>query len=67
MFFAAFNLLEAMLPSLVSKFAPPDVKGTAIGVYSSVQFLGTFAGAAAGGWLSQQHGAARRCSASASC
>ena len=52
-FFAGFNLLEAMLPSLVSKFAPPAIKGTAIGVYSSVQFLGAFAGAAAGGWLSQ--------------
>jgi MFS family permease len=57
-FFTAFNLLEATLPSLVSKFAPPAVKGTAVGVYSSVQFLGTFAGAAAGGSLSQWHGAA---------
>ena len=57
-FFTGFNLLEALLPSLVSKFAPPAVKGTATGVYSSVQFLGTFAGAAAGGWLSQRHGAA---------
>jgi single-strand DNA-binding protein len=47
-----------MLPSLVSKFAPPAIKGTATGVYSSVQFLGTFVGAAAGGWLSQWHGAA---------
>ena len=56
-FFTGFNLLEAMLPSLVSKFAPPAIKGTATGVYSSVQFLGTFAGAAAGGWLSQRHGA----------
>jgi MFS family permease len=55
-FFTAFNLLEATLPSLVSKFAPPAVKGTALGVYSSVQFLGTFVGAAAGGWLSQHHG-----------
>jgi MFS family permease len=57
-FFTGFNLLEAMLPSLVSKYAPPTVKGAATGVYSSVQFLGTFAGAAAGGWLSQWHGAA---------
>ena len=54
----AFNLLEATLPSLVSKFAPPDVKGTATGVYSAVQFLGAFVGAAAGGWLSQHYGAA---------
>ena len=57
-FFTAFNLLEAILPSLVSKFAPPGVKGTAVGVYSSVQFLGTFVGAAGGGWLSQWHGPA---------
>jgi MFS family permease len=57
-FFTAFNLLEATLPSLISKYAPPAVKGTASGVYSSVQFLGTFIGAAAGGWLSQHHGSA---------
>ena len=57
-FFTGFNLLEALLPSLVSKFAPPAVKGAATGVYSSVQFFGTFVGAAAGGWLSQWHGAA---------
>jgi MFS family permease len=56
-FFAAFNLLEATLPSLVSKYAPPALKGTAVGVYSSVQFLGVFVGAAAGGWLAQHHGA----------
>ena len=56
-FFTGFNLLEATLPSLISKVAPPGVKGTAVGVYSSVQFLGTFVGAACGGWLSQRHGA----------
>jgi MFS family permease len=56
-FFTGFNLLEATLPSLISKFAPPEVKGTATGVYSSVQFFGSFVGAAAGGWLSQWHGA----------
>jgi MFS family permease len=56
-FFAAFNLLEATLPSLISKLAPAGTKGTAIGVYSSVQFIGTFTGAAAGGWLSQHYGA----------
>ena len=56
-FFTGFNLLEATLPSLISKFAPAGMKGTAVGVYSSIQFLGTFAGAAAGGWLSQRHGA----------
>ena len=50
-FFTAFNLLEAMLPSLIAKMAPPDAKGTAMGVYSSSQFLGAFAGGALGGWL----------------
>ena len=50
-FFTPFNVLEAMLPSLVSRVAPPALKGAAVGVYSSVQFLGTFAGAAAGGFL----------------
>jgi MFS family permease len=57
-FFTAFNLLEATLPALISKFAPPSVKGTATGVYSAVQFLGTFVGAAVGGWLSQHYGPA---------
>ena len=55
-FFTAFNLLEATLPSLISKRAPASAKGTAIGVYSSVQFIGTFVGAASGGWLSQHYG-----------
>ncbi|HRD67197.1 MAG TPA: MFS transporter [Candidatus Competibacter sp.] len=50
-FFSAFNLLEATLPSLIAKMAPPDAKGTAMGVYSSSQFLGAFAGGAIGGWL----------------
>jgi len=55
-FFAAFNLLEATLPSLISKIAPVGAKGTAIGVYSSVQFLGTFVGASVGGYLYGNHG-----------
>ena len=55
-FFAAFNLLEATLPSLISKIAPVGAKGTAIGVYSSVQFLGAFVGATAGGYLFEHHG-----------
>jgi MFS family permease len=55
-FFAAFNLLEATLPSLISKIAPVGSKGTAIGVYSSVQFLGTFVGATAGGYLYEHFG-----------
>lgn len=57
LFFTAFNVLEAMLPSLTSKLAPAAAKGTAIGVYSSVQFLGTFIGAACGGFLYQHFGA----------
>jgi MFS family permease len=55
-FFTAFNLLESKLPSMVSKYAPPSARGTASGVYSSVQFLGVFTGGAVGGWLSQHHG-----------
>lgn len=50
-FFTAFNLLEASLPSLISKIAPVGAKGTAIGIYSSTQFLGAFAGASIGGYL----------------
>lgn len=57
LFFAAFNLLEASLPSMVSKVAPPAAKGTAIGIYSTTQFIGAFAGAVAGGWISQHFGA----------
>ena len=56
MFFTAFNILEASLPSLISRIAPPDAKGTAIGIYSSVQFFGAFLGAAAGGFLYQHWG-----------
>jgi len=56
LFFAAFNLLEAMLPSLVAKLAPVEHKGTAMGVYSTSQFLGIFAGASIGGWLVKHYG-----------
>jgi MFS family permease len=56
LFFAALNLLEAMLPSLVSKCAPADARGAAIGVNSSAQFLGAFVGAAGGGWLADHTG-----------
>jgi MFS family permease len=57
LFFAAFSLLEAMLPSLVSRLAPGESRGAAIGVYSSSQFLGAFAGGALGGYLSGAYGA----------
>lgn len=55
-FFAAFTLMEASLPSLISKTAPADAKGTAMGVYSSAQFLGVFVGGAAGGWVNGAFG-----------
>ncbi|HQU99285.1 MAG TPA: MFS transporter [Nitrosomonas sp.] len=55
-FFTAFNLLEASLPSLISKIAPVGAKGTAIGIYSSTQFLGAFAGASIGGYLFGYYG-----------
>ncbi|MBD3609183.1 MAG: MFS transporter, partial [Gammaproteobacteria bacterium] len=56
LYFAAFNLLEASLPSLISKVAPPQSKGTAMGVYSSAQFLGIFVGGIVGGYLHGQVG-----------
>ena len=52
-YFVAFNVLEAMLPSLVSKQAPVKLKGTAMGIYSSSQFLGIFAGGAISGIIYQ--------------
>jgi predicted MFS family arabinose efflux permease len=57
-FFSGFNVLEASLPSLITKVAPPDAKGTAMGLYSSLQFLGIFAGGVIGGWANQHAGTA---------
>ena len=57
-FFIGFNVLEALLPSLVSRLAPRPLRGTAIGVYSSIQFLGIFLGGAVGGILAQTAGLA---------
>ena len=57
-FFVPFNVLEAMLPTLTTRLAPAHAKGTAIGLYSTIQFFGTFLGAAAGGFLYQHWGAA---------
>lgn len=56
-FFTAFNLLEATLPSLISKIAPAGAKGTAMGVYSTSQFLGAAVGGMLGGWLFSVGGA----------
>lgn len=55
-YFTAVNVLEAVLPSLVSRLAPADAKGTALGVYSTSQFLGAFSGGLLGGWLHGAHG-----------
>jgi len=56
-FFVAFNVLEAMLPSLVSRIAPAQGRGVAIGVYNTTQTLGVFFGGWFGGWLAEHHGA----------
>lgn len=55
-YFVSFNLLEASLPSLISKIAPASAKGTAMGVYNASQSFGMFLGGAAGGALSQHYG-----------
>lgn len=54
LFFIGFNFLEAVQPSLVAKYADVDIKGTAMGVFSSAQFLGIFAGGILGGWVQTQ-------------
>ncbi|GEN27925.1 MFS transporter [Halovibrio variabilis] len=55
-FFTGFNLLEATLPSMLSKLAPAGAKGTAMGVYSTSQFLGAFLGGTLGGVLANYGG-----------
>ncbi len=55
-FFVAFNVLEAILPSLVSRIAPARARGTAIGVYNTAQTLGLFFGGLGGGWIASRHG-----------
>ena len=56
MFFIAFNVLEATLPSLVAKTCSPHQKGTAMGMFSSSQFMGAFFGGMCGGWIYGQFG-----------
>jgi len=56
-FFIAFNVLEALLPSLVSRIAPPQRRGAVIAVYNTTQTLGVFFGGLIGGWLAQRFGA----------
>ena len=50
-FFMAFNLIEASQPSLISRLAPAQARGAALGIYNTLQSLGLFAGGALGGWL----------------
>ncbi len=57
-FFIAFNVLEALLPSLVSRMAPAHARGAAIGVYNTTQTLGLFFGGLGGGWVAKHYGAA---------
>ena len=58
LYFTAFSVLEASLPSLVSRIAPSDKKGTALGFYSTAQYLGAFTGGVCGGWLHGRWGTA---------
>ena len=55
-FFVAFNILEAMLPSLVSRVAPVRAKGAALGIYNTTQAFGLFLGGLLGGWLTKNLG-----------
>ena len=50
-YFTGFNTLEASLPAMVSRVAPMRARGAALGVYSTLQYLGAFAGGVIGGWL----------------
>ncbi|MFM9970172.1 MAG: MFS transporter [Burkholderiales bacterium] len=59
LFFVAFNVLEASLPSLVTKLAPVHARGTAIGVYNTTQALGLFVGPWIGGWIAKNFGVAQ--------
>ncbi|MGQ0709775.1 MAG: MFS transporter [Rhodoferax sp.] len=56
-FFYGFNVLEASQPSLVSRLAPAHARGTAMGVYNTLQSLGFFVGGTAGGWCYKHYGA----------
>lgn len=55
-FFVAFNVLEALLPSLVSRIAPAEGRGVAIGVYNTTQTLGVFFGGLVGGAVAEHYG-----------
>jgi len=55
-FFIAFNILEAMQPSLISRIVSPEIKGAALGVYNTLQSIGLFLGGAVGGWILHRFG-----------
>ena len=55
-FFIAFNALEAMLPSLISRVASTDKRGLAMGMFSTSQFMGAFMGGVFGGWIYNKFG-----------
>ncbi|CNE37467.1 MFS transporter [Yersinia similis] len=57
LFFIAFNVMEAILPSLISKESPAGYKGTAMGIYSTSQFIGVAIGGSFGGWIFGLEGA----------
>ncbi len=59
LFFTAFNVLEASLPSLITRLAPVHARGTAIGVYNTTQALGLFVGPWIGGWIAKNYGVAQ--------
>ncbi len=56
LFFVAFNVLEATQPSWISRIAPAHAKGTALGIYGTLQSVGLFLGGVLGGWLGQHYG-----------
>ena len=56
LFFVAFNVLEATQPSWISRIAPAHAKGTALGVYNTLQSIGLFLGGSLGGWLASRYG-----------
>ena len=55
-FFCGFNILEASQPSMASRMAPANARGTVMGVYNTLQSLGFFTGGVVGGWLVKHHG-----------
>ena len=57
LFFVAFNVLEAILPSWISRVAPAHSKGAALGLYNTLQSVGLFLGGMVGGWVAQHFGA----------